>query len=79
MPRKSPEELNAKPAPKKVDAEVKKIVDKGYERARKILTEKYKIPRGYGNKPHPETYRLSGCCKNPPCRCGHPRKITARL
>ena len=25
---------------KKVDAEVKKIVDKGYERARKILTEK---------------------------------------
>ena len=25
---------------KKVDAEVKKIVDKGYERARKVLTEK---------------------------------------
>ena len=25
---------------KKIDAEVKKIVDKGYERARKILTEK---------------------------------------
>ena len=25
---------------KKVDAEVKKIVDKGYEKARKILTEK---------------------------------------
>ena len=25
---------------KKVDAEIKKIVDKGYERARKILTEK---------------------------------------
>ena len=25
---------------RKVDAEVKKIVDKGYERARKILTEK---------------------------------------
>ena len=25
---------------KKIDAEVKKIVDKGYERARKVLTEK---------------------------------------
>ena len=25
---------------KKVDAEVKKIVDKGYERAKKVLTEK---------------------------------------
>ena len=25
---------------KKVDSEIKKIVDKGYERARKILTEK---------------------------------------
>ena len=25
---------------KKVDSEVKKIVDKGYERARKVLTEK---------------------------------------
>ena len=28
---------------KKIDAEVKKIVDKGYERARKVLTEKLKI------------------------------------
>ena len=28
---------------KKIDLEVKKIVDKGYERARKVLTEKIMI------------------------------------
>ena len=35
---------------KKIDAEVKKIVDKGYERAKKVLTEKiddlHKIAKG---------------------------------